>query len=87
VTLGIAGFGALASLTPYRPVFITIAVAALAASYMMTYRSRWRQLRAIGVRAYRPQLHEAGVVADHDRGRDAGAVSNLQRVARVEEIA
>jgi hypothetical protein len=58
VTLGIAGFGALASLTPYRPVFMMIAVVALAASYAMTYRPRWRQLRASGLRAYRPQLHE-----------------------------
>jgi hypothetical protein len=35
-----------------------IAVVALAASYVMTYRPRWRQLRASGLRAYRPQLHE-----------------------------
>lgn len=58
MTLGIAGFGALASLTPYRPVFLTIAIAALAVSYVMTYRPRWRQLRETGLRGYRPQLHE-----------------------------
>ncbi len=58
MTLRIAGFGALASLTPYRPLFLAIAVVALAASYVMTYRRRWRQLRAGGLHAYRPQPHE-----------------------------
>jgi hypothetical protein len=58
VTLGIAGFGALASLTPYRPYFLAVAILALAASYWTTYRARWRQLRRAGLRNYRPRLHE-----------------------------
>jgi len=56
--LGVAGFGALASLTPYRPYFLGIAMLALTASYWTTYRAKWGQLRAAGLRAYRPQFHE-----------------------------
>jgi len=58
VALGIAGFGALASLTPYRPYFLGIAVLALGVSFWVTYRARWGQLRAAGLLGYRPQLHE-----------------------------
>ena len=58
MTLGIAGFGALASLTPYRTLFLAVAIGALGVSYVMTYRPRWKQLRDSGLRGYRPQLHE-----------------------------
>ena len=58
MTLGIAGFGALASLTPYRTLFLAVALMALGVSYVTTYRPRWRQLQHNGLRGYRPQLHE-----------------------------
>ncbi len=61
MTLGIAGFGALASLTPYRPYFMGIAVVGLGAAYFTTYRARWRQFSANGFRAYRPGTHEVAL--------------------------
>jgi hypothetical protein len=61
--LGIAGFGALASLTPYRPYFLGIALLALGFSYVATYRARWRQLGGTGLRGYRPRLHEVALWA------------------------
>jgi len=61
VTLGIAGFGALASLTPYRPYFMGIAMVGLGAAYVTTYRARWRHIRANGIRAYRPGTHEVAL--------------------------
>lgn len=58
MTLGIAWFGALASLTPYRSWFLGLAVLALARSYWVTYSSRWRGLNGTTLRGYRPRLHE-----------------------------
>jgi len=58
VTLGIASFGGLASLTAYRPYFVGVAALALLWSYVTTYRARWRELRQIGLQGYRPQAHE-----------------------------
>ncbi len=40
MTLGIAGFGALASLADYRPYFLGVAFAALAYSHWTAYRAR-----------------------------------------------
>ncbi len=40
MTLGIAGFGALASLADYRPYFLGVAFAALGYSHWMAYRQR-----------------------------------------------
>lgn len=59
MTLGITWFGALASLTPYRPYFLGLALVALGWAYVTTYRARWKQLRRSSVRAYRPTAHEA----------------------------
>jgi hypothetical protein len=63
VTLGITWFGALASLTPYRPYFLGMALVALAWAYVTTYRARWRQIRRSGLREYRPTTHEAALWA------------------------
>ncbi|MGH7374851.1 MAG: mercuric transporter MerT family protein [Candidatus Rokuibacteriota bacterium] len=58
VTLGISWFGALASLTPYRPYFLGLALVALGWAYVTTYRARWRQLRRSNLRGYRPTAPE-----------------------------
>ncbi len=52
MTLGIAGFGALASLADYRPYFLGLAVAALGYSHWVAYRHRRaaRQRAEIGRR-------------------------------------
>jgi hypothetical protein len=63
VTLGITWFGALASLTPYRPYFLGLALVALGWSYVITYRARWSDLRPRGLHGYRPTAHEAALWA------------------------
>lgn len=51
MTLGIAGFGALASLADYRPYFLGVAFVALGYSHWMAYRGRCRApAAAIGTR-------------------------------------
>lgn len=63
MTLGITWFGALASLTPYRPYFLGLALVALGWAHVTTYRARWKQLRWSSLRVYRPTVHEAALWA------------------------
>lgn len=63
MTLGITWFGALASLTPYRPYFLGVALVALGWAYVTTYRARWKQLRGSRLREYKPTAHEAALWA------------------------
>ena len=57
MTLGIAGFGALASLAVYRPYFLGLAIVSLGYSYLLTYRKRLREVRE-QKGSYRPNRHE-----------------------------
>ena len=57
MTLGISGFGALASVALYRPYFLGLTALSLGYSYLLTYRKRVREIRSGGGR-YRPDRHE-----------------------------
>lgn len=58
MVLGISGISALASLTPYRPYLIAVSFLALGYAYSITYRGRWRTMRPIKMKGYRPAFHE-----------------------------